>query len=47
LGKSFGTMRGDKGFMKEADYNDDRRIDLLDINQLMLHEDWRIRKSFP
>jgi thiol-disulfide isomerase/thioredoxin len=47
LGKSFGTMRGDKGFMKEADFNDDRRIDLYDINHLMLNEDWRIRKLFP
>ncbi|MDD4615116.1 MAG: hypothetical protein PHI40_06915, partial [Caldisericia bacterium] len=47
LGKSFGSMRGDKGFLKEADFNDDRRIDLLDINQLMLNEDWRIKKSFP
>lgn len=47
LGKSFGTMRGDKGFLKEADYNDDRRIDLFDINHLMLNEDWRIRKLFP
>ncbi|HPJ12100.1 MAG TPA: hypothetical protein PLV00_01705 [Caldisericia bacterium] len=46
LGKSFGTMRGDKGFLKQGDFNDDRRIDLLDINHLMMNEDWRIRQLF-
>jgi hypothetical protein len=46
LGKSFGTLRGDKGFFKQGDFNDDRRIDLLDVNHLMLKEDWRIRQLF-
>lgn len=46
LGKSFGTLRGDKGFLKQGDFNDDRRIDLLDINHLMMNEDWRIRQLF-